>query len=101
MIGVVGLAWPGRHPDVVMDASNICRNTSTGETRWERPTAEDAPPAPTTAAAAAAAAKAEAAAQLEEKKEDNNGLPPGWKEVKHAATGQVRACSLYLTRGWG
>lgn len=25
-------------------------------------------------------------------KEDNNGLPPGWKEVKHAATGQVRAC---------
>lgn len=69
------------------------RNTATGETSWERPTARAA----TAATATAAAAKAEAA-KPEEKKEEgggdsnNNGLPPGWKEVKHAATGQVCAC---------
>lgn len=68
------------------------RNTATGETRWDRPT--DEAPAP---AAAAETAAAGATATKQEEKEDD-GLPPGWKEVKHAATGQVRLCTCVCVR---
>jgi hypothetical protein len=49
----------------------------------------DAAPAAQAEPAAAVGATG-AKAKAEEEKEGNGGLPPGWKEVKHAATGQVR-----------
>lgn len=62
------------------------RNIATGETRWEWPTADEAPAAPAAPEASTAAGQGGKEAGGGD---TNNGLPAGWKEVKHAATGQT------------